>query len=195
MLHVVMSGRSGSDGIVSLQSLSSDGLISTTWNAMYKVISEVNAYLENLNNSGLSDDIKKQYSGEAKFLRAMAYYNLVSLFGDVPFKTSASTSEGITIGRTPAAEVLGHVIDDLKDAESIDPKSSVGRANSWAVKAFNPQENWTNAKTKFDEVYDNNIYDLENNFADLFGDWVSSSKESIFQINFSVTSTNCFNRK
>ena len=91
------SQRSGSDGIVSLQSLSSDGLISTTWNAMYKVISEVNAYLENLNNSGLSDDIKKQYSGEAKFLRAMAYYNLVSLFGDVPFKTSASTSEGITI--------------------------------------------------------------------------------------------------
>ena len=68
------SQRSGSDGIVSLQSLSSDGLISTTWNAMYKVISEVNAYLENLNNSGLSDDIKKQYSGEAKFLRAMAYY-------------------------------------------------------------------------------------------------------------------------
>ena len=37
------SQRSGSDGIVSLQSLSSDGLISTTWNAMYKVISEVNA--------------------------------------------------------------------------------------------------------------------------------------------------------
>lgn len=201
------SQRSGSDGIVSLQSLSSDGLISTTWNAMYKVISEVNAYLENLNNSGLSDDIKKQYSGEAKFLRAMAYYNLVSLFGDVPFKTTASTSEGITIGRTPAAEVLGHVIDDLKDAEGISEKADAGRVSSWAVKAFmgkvyyrlavtgiNPEENWTNAKTKFDEVYNNKVYELEDNFADLFGDWVSDSKESIFQINFSVTSTNCFNR-
>lgn len=201
------SQRSGSDGIVSLQSLSSDGLISTTWNAMYKVISEVNAYLENLNNSGLSDDIKKQYSGEAKFLRAMAYYNLVSLFGDVPFKTTASTSEGITIGRTPAAEVLGYVIDDLKDAEGISEKADAGRVSSWAVKAFmgkvyyrlavtgiNPEENWTNAKTKFDEVYNNKVYELEDNFADLFGDWVSDSKESIFQINFSVTSTNCFNR-
>lgn len=201
------SQRSGSDGIVSLQSLSSDGLISTTWNAMYKVISEVNAYLENLNSSGLSDDIKKQYSGEAKFLRAVAYYNLVSLFGDVPFKTTASTSEGITIGRTPAAEVLGHVINDLKDAEGISEKANVGRVNSWAVKAFmgkvyyrlavtgiNPEENWTNAKTKFDEVYNNKVYELEDNFADLFGDWVSDSKESIFQINFSVTSTNCFNR-
>lgn len=201
------SQRSGSDGIVSLQSLSSDGLISTTWNAMYKVISEVNAYLENLNSSELTDDIKKQYSGEAKFLRAMAYYNLVSLFGDVPFKTTASTSEGITIGRTPAAEVLGHVIDDLKDAEGISEKADAGRVSSWAVKAFmgkvyyrlavtgiNPEENWTNAKTKFDEVYNNKVYELEDNFADLFGDWVSDSKESIFQINFSVTSTNCFNR-
>lgn len=201
------SQRSGSDGIVSLQSLSSDGLISTTWNAMYKVISEVNAYLENLNSSELTDDIKKQYSGEAKFLRAMAYYNLVSLFGDVPFKTTASTSEGITIGRTPAAEVLGHVIDDLKDAEGISEKADAGRVSSWAVKAFmgkvyyrlavtgiNPEENWTNAKTKFDEVYNNKVYELEDNFVDLFGDWVSDSKESIFQINFSVTSTNCFNR-
>lgn len=42
------SQRSGSDGIVSLQTLSSDGLISTTWNGMYKVISEANAFLENL---------------------------------------------------------------------------------------------------------------------------------------------------
>lgn len=201
------SQRSGSDGIVSLQSLSSDGLISTTWNAMYKVVSEVNAYLVNLESSGLSAEVKNQYSGEAKFLRALAYYNLVSLFGDVPFKTTASTSEGITIGRTPSNEVLAHVIDDLKDAESISETSTAGRVNSWAVKAFmgkvyykmavlgiNATENWNNAKNMFDAVYNSGVYQLENNFADLFGDWVSNSKESIFQINFSVTSTNCFNR-
>lgn len=201
------SQRSGSDGIVSLQSLSSDGLISTTWNAMYKVISEVNAFLANLESSGLSADVKNQYSGEAKFLRAVAYYNLVSLFGDVPFKTTASTSEGITIARTPREEVLAHVIEDLKGAESISEKSDAGRVNSWAVKAFmgkvyykmavlgiNASENWTNAKNAFDAVYNSGVYQLESNFADLFGDWVADSKESIFQINFSLTSTNCFNR-
>ena len=52
------SQRNGSDGIVSLQSLSSDGLISTTWNGMYKVISETNAFLENLDASGLSAETK-----------------------------------------------------------------------------------------------------------------------------------------
>lgn len=201
------SQRNGSDGIVSLQSLSSDGLISTTWNAMYKVISEVNAYLENLEGSGLSADVKNQYGGEARFLRAVAYYNLVSLFGDVPFKTTASTSEGITISRTSRDEVLSHVIEDLKAAENISEKVNVGRVSSWAVKAFmgkvyykmavlgiNATENWTNAKNMFDAVYNSKVYQLENNFADLFTDWVSTSKEAIFQINFSLTSTNCYNR-
>ena len=72
---------------------------------MYKVISETNAFLENLASSGLSDDIKNQYGGEAKFLRAMAYYNLVSLWGDVPLKTVASTSEGISMPRTQKEQV------------------------------------------------------------------------------------------
>ena len=174
---------------------------------MYKVISEVNAYLENLESSGLSADIKNQYGGEARFLRAVAYYNLVSLFGDVPFKTTASTSEGITIARTPREEVLAHVIEDLKSAGSISATSDVGRVNSWAVTAFmgkvyykmavlgiNPTENWTNAKNMFDAVYNSKVYKLEDNFADLFGDWVADSKEAIFQINFSLTSSNCFNR-
>lgn len=69
------SQRSGSDGIVSLQTLSSDGLISTTWNGMYKVISEANAFLENLDKSSLPENVKTQFGGEAKFLRALAYYN------------------------------------------------------------------------------------------------------------------------
>lgn len=201
------SQRSGSDGIVCLQSLSSDGLISTTWNAMYKVISETNAYLENLENCNLSASVKNQYGGEAKFLRALSYYNLVSLFGDVPLKTIASTSEGISVERSSAESVLAQVVSDLKDALTISEKAEAGRVSSWAVKAFlgkvyykmaalgiNANENWNNAKTYFDDVYENGPYSLQSNFADLFGDWVSDSPESIFQINFSLTSTSCFNR-
>lgn len=201
------SQRSGSDGIVSLATLSSDGLISTTWNGMYKVISEVNAYLENLNESGLSAEIKAQYGGEALFLRAMAYYNLVSLFGDVPLKTIASTSEEISIPRSPRVEVLEQVVDDLRNALPIAKSSEDGRVNSWAVKAFlgkvyyrmamlgiNTAENLQNAKTQFDDVYEHGPYRLEANYADLFGDWVVGSKESIFQLNFSLTSPSCFNR-
>lgn len=201
------SQRSGSDGIVSLQALSSDGLISTTWNGMYKVISETNAYIENMEASSLAEDVKTQFVGEAKFLRALAYYNLVSLFGDVPLKVTVSTSEGITAPRNPREEVFAQIIADLKDASNIDEKNESGRIGSWGVKAFlgkvyykmaaldiNPTENWKNAKDMFDAVYASQTFSLEKNFAYLFGDWVTNSKESIFQINFSLTSPNCFNR-
>ena len=73
--------------------------------------------------------------GEAKFLRGLAYYNLVSLFGDVPLKTAASSSDGISVPRSPQAEVLALVVQDMKDAMAIDSKIVDGRANSWAIKS------------------------------------------------------------
>lgn len=81
---------------------------------MYKVVTEVNAFLESLDKSSLSDTDKVQMGGEAKFLRGLAYYNLVSLFGDVPLKTAASSSDGISVPRSPQAEVLALVVQDRK---------------------------------------------------------------------------------
>jgi hypothetical protein len=49
---------------------------------MYKVISETNAFLENLDASGLSAETKNQFGGEAKFLRALAYLILYR-FGEM----------------------------------------------------------------------------------------------------------------
>lgn len=54
--------------------------------------------------------------------------------------------------------------------------------------------NWTNAKNMFDDVYEAHIFDLEPKFGDLFGDYVTGSKEAIFQLNFTTSSTVCFNR-
>ena len=61
--------------------------------------------LESIDKSGLSVAVKTQKGGEAKFLRALAYYNLVSTFGDVPLKTVASSSEGISIARSPREKI------------------------------------------------------------------------------------------
>lgn len=192
---------------ISLDALPSDELVKLTWNGMYKVITEVNAFLESLGKSSLSDADKVQMGGEAKFLRGLAYYNLVSLFGDVPLKIVASSSDGISIARSPRADVLAQVVLDMKDAMLIDSKIVDGRANSWAAKAFlgkvyykmaclgiDETANWTNAKNMFDEVYNANVFSLEPKFGKLFGDYVTGSKEAIFQLNFTTTSTTCFNR-
>ena len=85
---------------------------------------------------------------------------------------------------------MGQVVQDLNDALTIKETSDVGRINSWAVKAFlgkvyykmaklgiNTNENLKNAKDMFDAVYNKHVYELEKNFADLFGDWVTTSKD------------------
>lgn len=199
--------RGAGDDLMSLRNSSSTSSIPSVWDGMYKVIGEVNAFLASLDQSSLSEDVKKQMGGEAKFLRGLAYYNLVSLFGDVPLKVIASSSDGISAPRTPKEEVFALIIQDMQDASQIAAKSADGRANSWAAKAFlgkvyhkmaclgiDEQTNWQNAKEMFDDVYEHGPYALESKFGDLFGDFVTGSKESIFQLNFSVNSTVCFNR-
>lgn len=199
--------RKGGDDLMSLRcSPTTDG-IPTVWNGMYKVVNEVNAFLTSINKSGLSDKVKIQKGGEAKFLRGLAYYNLVSLFGDVPLKTVASSTDGISAPRTPKEEVFALIVQDMKDAALTSEKSADGRVNAWAAKAFlgkvyykmaclgiDPQANWQKAKEMFDDVYENGPYALEPKFGKLFGDFVTGSKESIFQLNFSVDSDVCYNR-
>ena len=193
--------------MLSLEAPTSASPIKTVWNGQYKVIAETNAFLTSLEKSGLSESVKVQMGGEAKFLRGLAYYNLVMLFGDVPLKIVASSSDGISTPRTPKEEVFAQIIQDMKDATQIAAKSADGRANSWAAKAFlgkvyykmacldiDAQANWQRAKEMFDDVYENGPYDLEPKFGKLFGDFVTGSKEAIFQLNFSITSTVCFNR-
>lgn len=193
--------------MTSLQISPSTALSPEAWNGMYKVITEVNAFLESLEKSGLDENIKTQMGGEAKFLRGLAYYNLVCMYGDVPLKIVASSSDGISAPRTPQEQVLGQVVSDMKAAVNISTKKEDGRANAWAAKAFlgkvyykmaclgiDTQANWQNAKGMFDDVYDNHVYSLQSKFNDLFGEWVTNSPESIFQINFSISSSRCYNR-
>ena len=103
---------------------------------MYKVIAEVNAFLDYLNKSELSDDIKNKLGAEARFLRGVAYYNLVSHFGDVPMRTSASSSDGIAMPRTPKEQVFGLIIDDFKSALVLPETQNDGYATSLAAKAY-----------------------------------------------------------
>ena len=199
---------SDQDLFVSLNPTPSIGQVGTMWDGLYKVISESNAFIENMQGSGLSEELITQYVGEAKFLRAVAYLNLVTLFGDVPLKTVASTSEGIAMPRTPREDVFKQIIQDLTDALAISEEPEENeRACRWTVKAYlgkvyhkmavlgiDTQQNLENAKTYFDDVYEHGPYELESNYADLFGEWVTGSKEAIFQINFIGDASAAYNR-
>lgn len=120
-----------------------DGVIRSTWLNYYNIISRANLLLskiEPLDKAALPN--KDVYMGEAKFLRALAYFDLVRIYGDVPMVTVPTTiEEAYKTGREKVSKIYSDVIiKDLQDAEASLPVkysgSDVGRATKGAAKSL-----------------------------------------------------------
>lgn len=92
--------------------------ISQFWQASYQGISRSNEVLNKMEGVALADNIKKQYIGEVKFLRAFHYFNLVRQFGGVPLKKVATSSPDLALsqGRATIADTYAFIIEDLSEA-------------------------------------------------------------------------------
>jgi len=90
--------------------------IQTYWADLYAVIARSNSLI-----SGAApymntfNDKAKQYLAEAHVLRAYCYYNLIGLWGDVPFFDAPVGVDQYTVSRTPKAEILDFIIKDIND--------------------------------------------------------------------------------
>ena len=87
-------------------------ILSNAWNDYYKLVSHANTFLEKVENIEFANgDIKKQYIGEAHFLRALAYFDLVRYFGRVPIVTKTiSQAEALSLLQSEAVDVYEQVI-------------------------------------------------------------------------------------
>lgn len=120
-----------------------DPVIRSTWVNYYNIINRANLLLSkiaDLNKAVVPN--KDVYIGEAKFLRALAYFDLVRIYGDVPMVTKPLTiEEAYKSGREKVAKIYEEVIiKDLQDAENFLPAkysgSDVGRATKGAAKSL-----------------------------------------------------------
>lgn len=94
-------------------------LASNFWFYPYNVIREANLIIDGVSRSAtLTDSVKNQLIGEAKFFRAYYFYFLVNYFGDVPLAINPLELQNATLPRSPADKVWAQIIADLKDAES-----------------------------------------------------------------------------
>lgn len=89
------------------------GIISEMWNDNYRAIAHCNIFLQNINRVSISDDIKKVYIGEVRFIRSLYYFMLTQFFGDVPIVLEPLTIETMKIPRSPYEKVLEIIYDDL----------------------------------------------------------------------------------
>ena len=160
---------------------SADALLNSTWSNYYVVISRANILLAKIAEADPNIVKNKDlYIGEAKFLRALAYFDLVRIFGNVPLITKVLTLEEIQkTGRTPVATVYNEVIiKDLIDAASKLPVaftgSAIGRATKGAAKAilgkvYMTTKDFPKAEIELKELTAAPYkYNLLTNFNDLF---------------------------
>lgn len=93
------------------------------WEFYYANINSINFTLERGEMMAIDESnvanvrLKKKLIAEAKFLRAVCYFDLVRYFGDVPLKTKSSNmSESLLIPRTPKEYVYDQIVRDLEEA-------------------------------------------------------------------------------
>jgi hypothetical protein len=176
------------------------GQIGTVWNEHYITIGRSNAVLEYVSTDL---EIRDVAVGQAKFFRALAYFDLVRYFGDVPVTTSVITSldDAFTIAgeRVSSSAVYELIEQDLLDAEDLLPdvwtgddygRVTAGSAKgmlakvylTWAGNPVNDQSKYQLAADKAGEVVNEASkygYGLETNYMDAFINNVG--QESLFE--------------
>jgi hypothetical protein len=184
------------------------------WADLYRIIYRANVIIERVpgvnlptslatNSAGLP--FKDQFVGEAKFMRAFAYFNLVRLFGDVPLYTTPITNpEQVKIPRTSTAEVYALIIADLTDASTLLPPSysnsgsgnELGRPTKWAATGvladvYLTLKEYNNAMTAAKAVIDNSNRRLNTTYAGSFParGGTENSQESLFEVQFASAAT------
>ncbi|SCC56467.1 SusD family protein [Chitinophaga costaii] len=135
------------------------------WNAAYQVISQANVAIQGVTGAtGITPEKKKQFIGEARFLRAFSYTYLVNLYGALPLVLDANWQDHQRIARTPADKVYQQIILDLKSAQDSLPDSySSGtyiRATRWAATALLARiylydQQWAAAEAQATDVLEN----------------------------------------
>ncbi len=136
-------GGIGDDELNEFTMQATNGRISSYWNVCYKGISNANFVIANIDGVEFGDsETKDRRLGEVLFLRTWFHFNLVQLFGDVPYVTQAGESpEQILsedfLNRDPEQEVYSNILIDAQQAIDLLPSDlapeEAGRASKGAA--------------------------------------------------------------
>ncbi|HTN35533.1 MAG TPA: RagB/SusD family nutrient uptake outer membrane protein [Arachidicoccus sp.] len=166
----------------------------SVWKNCYTTIMNANLFINRVKNAPIEDSLKNRLLGEAKFLRAMQYYFLTNIFGDVPLWLDELEVENVvSLPRAPVADVQKQIVEDLIQAAAGLPNrftgEDVGRASKAAAltllaKEYLMEKNWAAAREAAQQVIRMPEYALMDNYGDNFDIHGRNCKESIFEIQY-----------
>jgi len=171
----------------------SDGNLQDVWTVGYSAINRANTLLDHLEKSKIPTSAKNNIAGQAKFLRALVYFKMVTLWGDVPLYKHATTSlKNVNKSRSSEKSVYAFIESDLNSAISdLSPYSesdhTAGKVTSAAARAllakvYAQEHKWSKAAAQCKKVMDLNEFGLMSDYHDVFNPENGNNKEMIFAI-------------
>lgn len=199
----VQTAQSG-EGLLLLQNNLDESIASAYWGSLYDMINRANyaiKYIPGIYEEG--DAAGTQLVGEARAIRALAYFYLVRIWGDVPLITEPylSIEQDIFVTRTDKETVLDYIEEDLtyaaqncrdkfgNDRDRI--MFTKGSVNALLTHVYMWRHKYDEAITSSGLVLNNNLYSLVTTMDDWGKIFTNSySKESIFEVAYNEKETN-----
>jgi hypothetical protein len=177
---------------------SSNDRMEQLWKQSFDAINVSNVAIDRIaliDASKIDETVRVRLINEAKFLRALHYFNLVRWFGGVPLilhEVKDLSPESLYFEKATEEAVYEQIKLDLKDAEALPTTygaADVGRATSGAAKSllskvYLTHKEWQLAAAKSKEVIDSRTYELFTEFADVFNVATKNGREHIFSAQF-----------
>ena len=176
--------------------------IATAWSAIYATINRANHIITKVpavTDPLLTTALKNQFTGEAYFIRALAYFDLARTWGGVQITLTPTVTAGDKYGirRSTLQQTYAQVLSDLVAADSLLPATTnryrATRKTAWALRARYHlyQQQWADAETYAGKVIaDSANYRLLRPYSAFFANGVVATAESVFELSYSTTYPN-----
>ena len=172
----------------------SNGILSSYWANFNNNVYRCNLLLDQIDGANFAENLKKQYKGEAMFIRALNYFNMYRIWGGVPAtKHVVSAAEALKVARYSDEQMFDLIAGDLKEIVDNNylpetySSADMGRATSDAAKALLGKvyltfHKWTEAKDILSQLIGK--YQLVSPIAQVFNVDNKNNNEIIFAVHF-----------
>ncbi|MEM1134785.1 MAG: RagB/SusD family nutrient uptake outer membrane protein [Bacteroidota bacterium] len=168
------------------------------WRSAYLSINRANAVLERIPAMEIDEALKNRVLAEAHFLRALNYFNLVRLWGEVPLhENEIDEIQPFSFPRTAVDEIYTLIVQDLLTAEQnlltkseqSQPtelfRATIGAAQTLLADVYLTRGQYSEAMEKALAVINSGEYSLEPNLLDIYDANLQTNSEDVFSVKFS----------
>ncbi|MEQ9297819.1 MAG: RagB/SusD family nutrient uptake outer membrane protein [Cyclobacteriaceae bacterium] len=179
-------------------------LLQQSWSSLYSGIYRCNIVLDKLNEVNLSANVAAQFAAEARFIRAISYFNIVRIWGDAPLIINTITpDEALQVVRDDKQIIYTFIVNELEEIRNQLPGSyapdAAGRVTSWAAtgllgKVYLELELYVEAENVLSEIISANSFALVQDFDQVFDLQNEMNEEILFAIRWKrlLEETNLF---